>query len=178
MPNAAVAAAATVLARDGTEVRLRPLRREERDLVAGFFAGLSEESRRRRFLGPMPRLPEAMLRHLVEVDGHRHVAVVAEVGDLCAGIGRYVVLPDEPDAAEVALTVTDRFQGRGVGRLLLGALAAAAANAGVGALVYLVDPGNRPMLGLLRSMGVELRFRDGLVQGRQPLARRRGRRMA
>jgi GNAT superfamily N-acetyltransferase len=178
MPNAAAAAAATVLARDGTEVRLRPLRREERDLVAGFFAGLSDQSRRRRFLGSMPRLPEAMLRHLVEVDGHRHVAVVAEVGDLCAGIGRYVVLPDEPDAAEVALTVTDRFQGRGVGRLLLGALAAAAANAGVGALVYLVDPGNRPMLGLLRSLGVELRFRDGLVQGRQPLARRRGRRMA
>jgi GNAT superfamily N-acetyltransferase len=156
MPNAVAVAAATVLARDGTLVRLRPLRREERDLVAGFFAGLSEESRRRRFLGPMSRLPEAMLRHLVEVDGHRHVAVVAEV----------------------ALTVTDRFQGRGIGRLLLGALAATAGGAGVGALVYLVDPGNRPMLGLLRSMGVELRFRDGLVQGRQPLARPRAPRMA
>jgi ribosomal protein S18 acetylase RimI-like enzyme len=172
MPNAATVAVATLLARDGTEVRLRPLRREERDLVAGFFARLSEESRRRRFLGPMPRLPEAMLRHLVAVDGHRHVAVVAEAGGVCVGIGRYIVPPDEPDAAEVALTVTDRFQGRGIGRLLLGALAAAAGGAGVGALVYLVDPGNRPMLGLLRSMEVELRFRDGLVQGRQPLARR------
>jgi hypothetical protein len=43
-------------ARDGTAVQLRPLRRDERELVAGFFAGLSAESRRRRFLQPMPRL--------------------------------------------------------------------------------------------------------------------------
>ena len=37
-------------------------------------------------------------------------------------------------------------------------------------LVYLVDPTNRPMLRLLRRMGVELRYRDGLVEGHQPLA--------
>lgn len=63
-----------------------PLRHDERDVVAGFFNGLSAESRRRRFLRPIPRLPEAMLRRLREVDGRRQVAVVA----------------DEPDAAEVA----------------------------------------------------------------------------
>jgi hypothetical protein len=39
-------------------------------------------------------------------------------------------------------------------------------------LVYLVDPTNRPMLRLLRRLGVELRYRDGLVEGRQPLAGR------
>ena len=76
---AATAEETTVLA-DGTAVRLRPLGRGERDLVAGFFAGLSAQSRRRRFLQAMPRLPEAMLRHLVHVDDHRHVAVVAEAG--------------------------------------------------------------------------------------------------
>jgi GNAT superfamily N-acetyltransferase len=169
MPHVATAAAAA-LARDGTEVHLRPLRRDERDLVAGFFAGLSDRSRRRRFLAPMPRLPESMLRRLVEVDGRRHVAVVAEVDGDCAGIGRFVALPDPPGAAEVAVTVADRFQGRGIGGLLLDALARAAGRAGVTALVYLVDPGNRPMLALLRARGVELAFRDGLVQGRQPLA--------
>jgi hypothetical protein len=58
--------------RDGTVVQLRPLRRDERALVAEFFAGLSAESRRRRFLQPMPRLPEAMLGRLVDVDGLRH----------------------------------------------------------------------------------------------------------
>jgi GNAT superfamily N-acetyltransferase len=162
--------AVTARARDGTRVGLRPLHRGERDLVAGFFAGLSQESRRRRFLQPMPRLPEAMLRHLVDVDGRRHAAIVAEVDGQCAGIARWVALPDEPGAAEVAVTVADRFQGRGIGRLLLDALARRAARAGVTTLVYLADPTNLPVLRLLRSLGVQLAYCDGLVQGRQPLA--------
>jgi GNAT superfamily N-acetyltransferase len=163
--------AVTARARDGTEVRLRPLRRGERELVAGFFAGLSEESRRRRFLQPMPRLSEAMLRHLVNVDGRRHAAVVAEVGGEWAGIARWVALPDEPGTAEVAVTVTDRFQGRGIGRLLLEALGPGAARAGLTAFVYLADPTNRPVVHLLRSLGVQLSLCDGLVRGWQPVNR-------
>jgi GNAT superfamily N-acetyltransferase len=157
--------------RDGTAVQLRRLRRDERDLVARFFAGLSAESRRRRFLSPMPRLPEAMLGRLVDVDGRRHVAMVATVDGECAGIARYIALADEPGAAEVAVTVTDRYQGHGIGRLLVDALRPAAVRAGLTTLVYLVDPTNRPALGLLRSFGVELALRDGLVQGRQRLPR-------
>lgn len=134
-------------------------------------AGLSAQSRHRRFLQPRPRLPEAMLRRLVDVDGHRHLAMVATVEGQCAGIARYIALADEPGAAEVAVTVTDRYQRRGIGRLLVDALRPAAVRAGLTALVYLVDPTNRPALGLLRSLGVELAFRDGLVQGRQHLPR-------
>jgi GNAT superfamily N-acetyltransferase len=156
-------------ARDGTVVGLRPLRRDERELVARFFAGLSAESRRRRFLQPMPRLPEAMLRRLVAVDGRRHVAVVAEVDGQCAGIARWIALADDPGTAEVAVTVTDRYQGRGIGRLLVQALRPAAVRAGLTSLVFLVEPTNRPALRLLRSLDVELAFRDGLVQGRQRL---------
>jgi GNAT superfamily N-acetyltransferase len=159
-------------ARDGTVVQLRPLRRDERDLVARFFAGLSAESRRRRFLQPMPRLPEATLRRLVEVDGRRHVAVVATVEGQCIGIGRYVALASEPGVAEVAVTVTDRYQGRGIGRLLVEALRPVAVRAGLTTLICLVDPTNRPALRLLRSLGVEVLFRDGLVEGRQRLPRR------
>jgi GNAT superfamily N-acetyltransferase len=151
-------------------VQLRPLRRDERDLVARFFAGLSAESRRRRFLQPMPRLPEATLRRLVEVDGRRHVAVVATLEGQCIGIGRYVALASEPGVAEVA--VTDRCQGRGIGRLLVETLRPVAVRAGLTTLICVVDPTNRPALRLLRSLGVEVLFRDGLVEGRPRLPRR------
>jgi GNAT superfamily N-acetyltransferase len=80
-------------------------------------------------------------------------------------------LADQPGAAEVAVTVTDRYQGRGIGRLLVDALRPAAVRAGLTTLVYLVEPTNRPALRLLRSLDVELTFRDGLVQGRQHLPR-------
>jgi GNAT superfamily N-acetyltransferase len=161
-------------AHDGTVVALRLLRRGERELVDRFFAGLSDESRRRRFLQPMPRLPEAMLQRLVDVDGRRQVAVVAEVDGQCVGIASWIALVDEPGAAEVAVAVADRYQGRGMGRLLLEALRPAAVSAGLTSLVYLVDPTNRPALRLLRSLDVQLAFRDGLVEGRQCLLAGRG----
>jgi GNAT superfamily N-acetyltransferase len=158
-----------VTARDGTAVHLRPLRRDERELVARFFAGLSAESRRRRFLQPMPRLPEAMLRRLVDVDGRHHVAMIASVDGECVGVASYVALADELGAAEVGVAVADHYQGRGIGRLLIDALRPAAVRAGLAVFVYLVDPTNRPALRVLRSLEVELVFRDGLVQGRQRL---------
>ena len=49
-------------------------------------------------------------------------------------------------------------------------LRSAAERAGLGAFVYLVDPTNRPML---RLREVQLHYRDGLVEGRQPLTGRR-----
>jgi aspartate racemase len=99
----------------------------------------------------MPRLSEAMLRRLLEVDGGP-VAIVAEVGQECAGIARYVALADQPGTAEVAVTVTDRSRGHGIGRLLVQALRPAAVRAGLTTLVDLVEPTNRPALQLLRSL--------------------------
>jgi GNAT superfamily N-acetyltransferase len=155
-------------ARDGTVVHLRLLRREERDLVAGFYEGLSDDSKYHRFLQPMPRLPKAYLDRLVDVDARRHVAVVATVDGECTGIARYIALPKEPATAEVEVTVTDRYQGRGIGRLLVEALVPAAVRAGLTTFVCYADPANRPALQCLRSVGVEFGWRRdlGLIEGR------------
>jgi GNAT superfamily N-acetyltransferase len=160
-----------VTARDGTAVRLRPLRRDERDLVLGFFHSLSDDSRYRWFLTAMPRLPGAYLRQLVDVDGCRHVAVVAIVEGECVGIAYYIARPDEPGVAEVAAAVTDRYQNRGVGRLLIEALYPAALRAGVTTFVSHVHPSNRWALQLLRSLGVKPAYqrRLGLFKGCQRL---------
>jgi GNAT superfamily N-acetyltransferase len=153
-------------ARDGTVVHLRLLRRDERDLVAGFYEGLSDNSKYHRFLQPMPRLPKAYLDKLVDVEGHRHVAVVATVDGECAGIARYIALPKEPGAAEVEVTVTDRYQGRGIGPLLLEALWPVAVRAGLTTFVCYIHPSNRRALNCLRSLGVQFSYRRGLGEGR------------
>src|SRR6266571_4003610 len=63
---------------DGTPVRLRLLRRSDREKLVAAFDRLSPESRYRRFFTAMPRLPEKLLHRLFDIDGWNHVAIGAE----------------------------------------------------------------------------------------------------
>ena len=106
---------------DGTRVVVREIRASDRALLAAGFGRLSDASRRRRFLVAKPRLSSAELRYLTEVDGEHHLAFVAVLADeprTLVGDGRYVRLPGDPAAAEVAVVVGDCLQGQGLGTRL------------------------------------------------------------
>src|SRR3954453_15573783 len=101
---------------DNTNVFVRRIRANDKERLAEGMRGLSEESIRRRFLGPKPSLSAAELRYLTEVDGVDHYAIVAvEAADenRIRAVGRFVRLADDPGAAEVAITVCDNLQGKG-----------------------------------------------------------------
>lgn len=106
---------------DGTRLLVRHLRPADKQLLNAGFARLSDESRRKRFLSPKPRLSAADLRYLTEVDGRDHVALIAVLLDdpeRPVAVGRYVRLREDRATAEVAVTVDDEHQGRGTGRRL------------------------------------------------------------
>src|SRR3954454_17013593 len=105
---------------------------EERVLLA-IFEGIGTRPRQLRFLAPKTRLTSADLRHLSAVDGRAHVAVVAEAGpdSRPVGVARFVRDQDDPGTADVAVTVVDDWQRRGVGTLLSTALARRAQEVGV-----------------------------------------------
>src|SRR5713101_5771313 len=114
---------------DGTRLRMRLLRPSDRDLLVAGFEKLSPESRYRRFFAAMPRLPERALQRLLDTDGWNHVALGLEtIEDVPEGVAvaRFFRLPDAPDTAEAAIAVVDHMQRRGLGKLLLAALADAA----------------------------------------------------
>jgi len=123
--------------RDGTRVRIRPIRPGDARTLQDGFAQLSAESRRRRFRGPKRRLSDDEVRFLTECDGRRHLALGAvrldDDGWECEGLGvaRYVCLPDRPEIAEPSVTVLDSAQGQGLGRLLSEYLIRAATANGV-----------------------------------------------
>ena len=120
--------------RDGTRIHIRPVRPDDKRLLARGLERLSEESRRRRFLAAKPRLSPSELRYLTEVDGHDHIALVAVLADEPAtlvGVARSVRLPEDPDTAEMAIVVGDEWQGRGLGTILAEVLADAAADTGI-----------------------------------------------
>ena len=84
------------------------------------------------------------------------VALVSTVGEgheaEIAGGGRYAVI--RPGIAEVAFTVVDRYQGRGIGTALMRHLVAIARRAGLRELVAEVLAGNVAMLKVLRKSGL------------------------
>ena len=74
----------------------------------------------------MPKLSGRAVRDLTQTDRRDHEAIVAldpETGDV-VGLGEYVRSVARPNSAEVALAVTDEWQERGVGTVLLHGLCA------------------------------------------------------
>jgi RimJ/RimL family protein N-acetyltransferase len=133
---------------DGTQVLIRPIRPDDKHFLEEGLHRLSETSVQRRFLTPKPRFSRAELRYLTEIDGHDHMALVAENPAAPArailAVARYVRLPDDPEAAEVAIVVVDDWQRRGLGTLLVEELAPRARARGVRRFTATMASDNTP----------------------------------
>jgi acetyltransferase len=145
--------------RDGTVVRVRPIRPEDAELELRFFQKLSARSRYHRFMQHLPELPPRMLARFTQLDYDRELALVALHNNEFIAVGRYAPNPDGR-TAEFALTVADEWQGKGVGRALLERLCAAARDAGYEALYGYVLADNHEMLELAHRLGFAEVARD------------------
>jgi GNAT superfamily N-acetyltransferase len=146
---------APITLRDGSRVRVRQGHEADREMLLRGFERLSDESRYRRFLAPMPALNEETVRYLTEIDHHDHEAIIAvdeATGD-GIGVARYVRSEDRPDVAEVAVTVIDDWQRRGLGGLLLEVIGERARAEGITRFTAMMLATNERMLKLLRRTG-------------------------
>ena len=152
--------------RHGTRVLIRPIRPEDKPMLAAGLRFLSDESIRKRFLAAKPRFTSTELRYLTEVDQRDHIALVAvheSYPDLLVGVARCVRLPDAPQTAEMAIVVGDPWQDQGLGRALAEALAEAAADAGIRRFSATMLADNRPARSLMRT--ISRRLDEGAVSG-------------
>jgi GNAT superfamily N-acetyltransferase len=150
---ATAAAAERVELRDGSPVFIRPIEADDKGLLVRGFEMLSPESRYRRFLHLMMALDPRTLVALTEVDHHSHEALVAVAPDgEPVGVARFICL-DDPREAEVAVAVTDRWQGRGAGTALLARLRDRARHEGVRHFAASCLAENHDVLDLLEQLG-------------------------
>jgi RimJ/RimL family protein N-acetyltransferase len=145
---------------------MRPIEPGDKQLLQAFRDNSSADAGYRRFFGPRGPFAAGELRYLTEVDHRDHEAIVAinpATGGL-VGVARFVRDRRAPGNAEIAVIVTDAWQGHGVGSALLSRLADRARAEGVTRFTGLMLSGNRPMARLFAELGEpQVVSRDGVT---------------
>ena len=151
-----------VALRDGSKVLIRQVQSTDAPLLADGFARLSPQSRQMRFLARKDQLSAAELRYFTDVDHHDHEALGAldHADGRGVGIARYIRDAEDPQAAEIAVTIVDDWQGRGLGTELLTRLSDHARQEGICRFTALVADDNMAMAGLLRNVNASLAGRS------------------
>ena len=145
---------------DGRNLHLRAIRPDDRENLRRGFLQLSKASVRDRFFSVKLDLTPSELSYFTEIDFLHHVALVAELQDGTqlrpVGVGRFVRNNDQPDHSEIALTVIDELQGKGIGKLLLYRLIDCARELGVRHLDATVLAQNTRVSKMLSKTGLPL----------------------
>jgi RimJ/RimL family protein N-acetyltransferase len=174
-PPAGVEAAAGLVGRprpttavtltDGTQVRLRPIQPDDEPALTALYERLSPQTAYQRFFTTMRRLPPDWAHILANVDYARRMAIAAigPSGEVI-GVARYAY-DERAGEAEIAIVIEDRWQGRGLGKRLLGELVGYAASRGIRRLRAYVLADNLRMLKLIRRVTtiVDRKLESGVV---------------
>ncbi len=146
--------------KDGLGILLRPIRLSDEPLLKDFVYSLSDQSLYRRFISSRKDMPHERLQPMVVIDYTREMAILAIVEtdgkEEIIGVGRYYI-DEKTHTAEVALTVRDDYQNRGVGTELLSYITYIAKSRGLLGFTAEVLVENEPMLRLFEKMGFDIR---------------------
>ncbi|MGE0807769.1 MAG: bifunctional acetate--CoA ligase family protein/GNAT family N-acetyltransferase [Burkholderiaceae bacterium] len=157
---------------DGRWCTVRPIQAEDADALQRFTRSLSDQSRYFRFFSSLNELPQRLLVRYTQIDYDRELALVATVLDdavevaaeapparggdpgreTIIGVVRYLLNPDRR-TCEFAIAIGDRFQGKGLGTMLMRAIIDAARVKGLTRIEGNVLTINTPMIRLMRSLG-------------------------
>lgn len=149
---------------DGTALHVAFVTPAHAPKFSAGYARLSDHSRRMRFFGQVSSLSSKQLEFLASPDGRNHIAYAGEerCGDetLPAGVARCIRLDADSKIAEVALTILDDYQARGLGQLLHACLHRHAAAVDLKQFIYDVSAENLRFVEHLTALGAEVISRD------------------
>ncbi|MBR0873714.1 GNAT family N-acetyltransferase [Bradyrhizobium tropiciagri] len=141
-------------AKDGSEIKVRFVEPRDREELQNYIRSLSSGSRYNRFLGALSELPKTELErfiHVGEADRFTVVATIMVDGfETIVGEARYA-FHAETSSVEFGLSISDRWQGYGIGKALLKNLECRAASFGAARIFGDTLRSNTTMIGLARK---------------------------
>lgn len=138
---------------DGRPCRVRPVRPDDEAELVAFAGSLGEQTLKTRYFSPDRELAVQDARRLAHADHVDHVCLVTIVCDHIVATASYDSA--KRGEAEIAFTVADSLQGRGIGSILLEQLAAVARENGIHRFVADVLASNRRMLNTFSAAGYD-----------------------
>jgi GNAT superfamily N-acetyltransferase len=152
---------------DGTPICIREVNKDDEQRLKDGIARLSPQSRYLRFFSGMREAPPQVIKALITVDGHDHIAWGALHGDLpgspALGVVHAFRDKDDPEMAEFSVAVIDEYHGRGLARLLSAVLLLDCQREGLEHLAVNILPENVPAITLARSLGAHRTGHSGSV---------------
>ncbi|MFC1782062.1 GNAT family N-acetyltransferase [Planctomycetota bacterium] len=133
---------------DGTLIKFRPIQPTDEMRMKDLFYDLSQQTIYYRFMKQMTCIPRKQIQDFVYVDHRNELAVVGTLpaahGEDIIAIGRYY-LNQKTNQAEVAFTVRDQWQNRGIGTFMLNLLTTIAKRNGINGFTAEVLQENKAM---------------------------------
>jgi GNAT superfamily N-acetyltransferase len=140
---------------NGESVTIRPAKPVDTRRIQEFFYEMGRDDIISRFFHEKRRFVRDEIEGCTQIDYIKDLSIVAVVGEFgfgkVIGVGEYFLIPQK-NIAEIAFIVSKAYQGKGLGKILLGKLVRAARENGIAGLVALTYPQNKRMVQLFNSL--------------------------
>jgi acyl-CoA hydrolase/GNAT superfamily N-acetyltransferase len=150
----------THLLHDGTQIVYRPIHPTDEPRMRDLFYKLSDASKYYRFMGHVKRVPRSQIDDFVYIDHRSEVCVVgvlpSPAGEEIIAVGNYY-LDAKTNKAEVAFTVADHWQRRGIGSFMLKHLTRIARRSGISGFTAEVMAENKGMQTVFNRSGLNVK---------------------
>ena len=139
----------------GETLTVRPAKPVDQRRIQEHFYNLDKDDVVSRFFHEKTCFLSKEVEGVSQIDYVKDLTIVALTGEIgfssVVAVGEYL-LEETHNIAEVAFSVSKKWQGKGLGRILMAKLAEAARENGISGLVAYTSPRNRGMIGLFKTL--------------------------
>jgi len=153
---------------DGEKVTIRPAKPVDMRRIQEHYYNMDHGDIYSRFMHAKNRFIQNEIERKSQIDYINNLTIVVVIGEFgfgkIIGIGEYII-EKAGNTAEIAFSISRKWQGKGLGRILINKLSKAAMENGIAGIVAYTSPQNRKMIELFKTLPYKTTnvYEDGFI---------------